>query len=124
MSAAETLFRLAALILLGVAVAANLVIWGSIPARTRRVPLVQPHAGRHVNGRNLGDQPRHDQRPGRQPWLTAGQPVLAPEPAPETDRYPAEEFLDLPVVPGFMRMPVYGQAPQSEVERLAKGLII
>jgi len=50
--------------------------------------------------------PKHavsDQRPNKQPWLTAAQPVLPPETAPETDRYPAEEFLDLPVVPGFMR---------------------
>lgn len=60
-------------------------------------------APRPVNGRLIGDQPRADQRPGKQPWLTEPLPKLPPEPAPEQDRYPAEEFLDLPVVPGFMR---------------------
>ena len=63
------------------------------PAPGRRIPLVQPHTGRHVaterihaGGRYLGTLPRRDapplteqpiivQRPGR-PWDTAANPVL------------------------------------------------
>ena len=83
------------------------IVFGSIPVILWVIwPLLPAGPGRHIGrerincgGRLVPDQPRQ----GKQPWKTAAQPVLPPEPAPEQDRYPAEEFLDLPVVPGFMR---------------------
>ena len=86
---------------------------------------MQEHPGTHcaprpVNGRNLGTMPRLT-TPDRPPWHTMPHPVLLLEPLPDSGHYPAEEFTDLPVVPGFMR-PEYGQAcvlRVDEAQRLA-----
>jgi hypothetical protein len=64
-------------------------------------PLQHHGTRRTVNGVNRGTQPRIS-RPG--PWHTAPMPVLPFEPEPDSGHYPAEEFTDLPVVPGFMRL--------------------
>lgn len=64
-------------------------LWPLLPARVRY------DTGKHtrpVNGRNLGDQPRADQRLGKQPWLTAGQPAL-PSPPPQHAYDPGDGIL-------------------------------
>lgn len=99
-------------------------------------PLLPAHPGRHaaprpVNGRNLGDQPRADQRPGKQPWLTAGQPVLPAPPLPHAydpgDGILPPVPLARPYVPACtdaetlaMYRGDYGVKPQLEAERLAE----
>lgn len=91
-----------------------LVILAAI-LRDGRTPFVEPHKGKHV-----ASYPRQ----GKQPWHTEPMPKLPPEPAPGQDRYPAEEFLDLPVVPGFMRQRGdWGTMPQLEAERLAEAYL-